>query len=82
MLKVDNVLRDTVEIWSEAGTARSPFQNFFLDRYAEAYRLEMDHFAKVLQGAEPAIGFSDGLEALEMAEAAARSFATGAPVTL
>jgi myo-inositol 2-dehydrogenase / D-chiro-inositol 1-dehydrogenase len=81
-VRVDNVATDTVVVWGEQGATGAPFQNFFLDRYAEAYRLEMDHFAAVLRGEAPAVGFADGLRALELAEAAARSHATGRPVAL
>ena len=56
--------------------------NQALQSYAEAYRLEMDHFAAVLRGEEPAVGFADGVRALELAEAAGRSYATGRPVAL
>ena len=50
------------------------FQNFFLDRYAEAYRREMDHFAEMLNGRADASGtFQDGVAALALAEAATRS---------
>lgn len=79
---VGNVTTDAVVIWGEHGATRAPFQNFFLDRYAEAYRLEMDHFAAVLRGEAPAIGFADGVRALELAEAAGRSHASGRPVAL
>ena len=71
-----------MSVWDEEGASRAPFQNFFLERYAEAYRLEMDHFAAVLRGEEPAVGFADGVHALELAEAAGRSHATGRPVAL
>ena len=81
-VRVDNLTATTVAVWSEEGTTRAPFQNFFLERYAEAYRAEMDHFAAVLQGEEPAVRFTDGIHALDLAEAAARSHATGRPVAL
>jgi myo-inositol 2-dehydrogenase/D-chiro-inositol 1-dehydrogenase len=81
-VRVDNMTATTVAVWGEEGATRAPFQNFFLERYAEAYRLEMDHFAAVLRGEQPAIGFMDGVRALELAEAAARSHATGRPVAL
>ncbi|MGH8297435.1 MAG: Gfo/Idh/MocA family protein, partial [Steroidobacteraceae bacterium] len=81
-VRVDNLTSTTVSVWGEEGAAQAPFQNFFLERYAEAYRLEMDHFAAVLRGEEPAVGFADGVRALELAEAAARSHATGRPVAL
>jgi myo-inositol 2-dehydrogenase / D-chiro-inositol 1-dehydrogenase len=81
-VRVDNLTTTSVAVWDEEGAARAPFQNFFLDRYAEAYRLEMDHFAAVLRGESPAVGFADGVHALELAEAAGRSHATGRPVAL
>jgi len=81
-VRADNVATTTVAIWGEQGATRAPFQSFFLDRYAEAYRLEMDHFAAVLRGEEPAIGVADGVRALELAEAAGRSQATGRPIAL
>jgi myo-inositol 2-dehydrogenase/D-chiro-inositol 1-dehydrogenase len=81
-VRVDNLTTTTVAVWDDAGATRAPFQNFFLDRYAEAYRLEMDHFAAVLRGEAAAVGFADGVHALELAEAAGRSYATGRPVAL
>jgi myo-inositol 2-dehydrogenase/D-chiro-inositol 1-dehydrogenase len=82
MVRADNVTESTVQVWSEAGVAADRFQNFFLDRYAEAYRREMDHFADMLDGAPAAIGYADGVAALALAEAAAESMKTGAPVRL
>ncbi|MDE2448607.1 MAG: inositol 2-dehydrogenase [Gammaproteobacteria bacterium] len=80
--RVDNITTSTVAVWAEKGATRAPFQNFFLERYAEAYRLEMDHFAAVLRGEQPEVGFADGVRALELAEAAERSRVTGRPVAL
>ena len=80
MVRADNMLESTVQAWSEGGAASDRFQNFFLARYAEAYRLEMDHFADMLDGAPAAIGYADGVAALALAEAAARSLASGQPV--
>jgi myo-inositol 2-dehydrogenase / D-chiro-inositol 1-dehydrogenase len=81
-VRADNLAITSVSVWDEEGATRAPFQNFFLERYAEAYRSEMDHFAAVLRGEEPAVGFADGVRALELAEAAGRSHATGRPVAL
>ncbi|TWI03072.1 myo-inositol 2-dehydrogenase [Luteimonas cucumeris] len=80
MVRADNVTESTVQVWSEAGAAADRFQNFFLDRYAEAYRQEMDHFADMLDGTPAAVGYADGVAALALAEAAARSLALGQPV--
>ena len=82
MVRADNVLESTVQAWSENGTAADKFQNFFLDRYAEAYRREMEHFADILDGAAPSVGYADGVAALALAEAAAESSRSGKVVRL
>ena len=82
MVRADNVLESTVQVWNEAGASADRFQNFFLDRYAEAYRREMEHFADILDGAKPSVGYADGVAALALAEAAAQSVRTGQVVRL
>ena len=82
MVRADNVLESTVQVWNEAGASADRFQNFFLDRYAEAYRREMAHFADILGGAVPSVGYADGVAALALAEAAAASVKTGAVIRL
>ncbi len=80
MARAGNVSESTLQTWTEAGAAAAPFQNFFLDRYADAYRLEMAHFAEVLAGAAPRVGLGDGLAALALADAAGESARTGVVV--
>ena len=82
MLRAGNVTESALSTWTEPGAAADRFQNFFLDRYADAYRLEMDHFAEVLAGAAPSVGYDDGIAALALAEAAGESVRTGRPVRL
>jgi myo-inositol 2-dehydrogenase/D-chiro-inositol 1-dehydrogenase len=83
LVRADNVMESTVSVWSEAGAATDAFQNFFLDRYAEAYRREMAHFAQIIRGeALPSVGYVDGVEALALAEAAGQSARTGQVVRL
>ena len=83
MIRAQNQLESTVETWGETGGSSDRLQNFFLDRYAAAYRREIDHFAAIIGGdAAPAIDFRDGIAALRIAEAAAQSAATGASVRL
>ena len=77
MLRVQNMLETTVETLSDAGTRGAPIQNFFLERYKDAYAREATHFADMIEGAEPLIGYRDGVAALALAEAAARSARTG-----
>ena len=83
VIRAGNVTESTVEVWTEAGAQADRFQNFFLDRYRDAYRLEMAHFAAVLAGeAEPEVGYRDGIAALAIAEAAGESARTGRVVRL
>ena len=83
MVRAANVVESTVDVWTEAGAQADRFQNFFLDRYAAAYRVEMAHFAQVAAGkVAPAVGYADGIAALALAEAAAQSVRTGRPVKL
>ncbi len=82
MLGAGNVTESTVQTWTEAGASADRFQNFFLDRYAAAYRQEMDHFVEVLSGAKASVGYDDGVAALALAEAAGESARTGKVVGL
>jgi myo-inositol 2-dehydrogenase/D-chiro-inositol 1-dehydrogenase len=80
-LRADNVMETTVSTWRERGCASDALQNFFLDRYAEAYRREMAHFAAILRGeAAPAVRYKDAVEALALAEAAGLSVKLNKPV--
>ncbi len=74
VLRVGNVHESTLESWGEGGSRGPPLQNFFLDRYAQAYRAEMDHFAGIIAGKHaPLVGYADGIAALTLAEAAMTS---------
>ena len=76
-------MESTVSVWGKGGVASDAFQNFFLDRYAEAYRREMEHFAQIVRGETlPLIGYVDGVEALALAEAAGQSARTSQVVRL
>lgn len=53
-----------------------PYLLFFIERYAEAFRAEIDAFVDCVDtGAAPLVGFEDGRRALILAEAAYRSLA-------
>ena len=74
LIRAGNVLSSTVESWGEEGARSDALQNFFLDRYAEAYRAEMAHLVDVLESrVKPLIGYGDGIQALRIAEAAMQS---------
>lgn len=63
--------------------AREPLMNFFLDRYAESYRLEILSFLDIItRGAAPAVSFEDGFRALVIAEAAGQALKEGRTVKI
>ncbi|GAA4397653.1 inositol 2-dehydrogenase [Tsukamurella soli] len=82
MLSAGNVTATTVRRYDAAGTEQSgPFLPFFLERYAAAYRAELDAFARAIRTGEPCSpGFDDGVAALILADAAAESATTGKTV--
>jgi len=58
-------------------------EHFFLQRYREAYRLEIAHFFECLQTGQPfRTSIADGVAAQKLADAAARSLETGQAVRL
>jgi myo-inositol 2-dehydrogenase/D-chiro-inositol 1-dehydrogenase len=82
-LRADNVLMSTVSTGTEHGWASDALQNFFLERYAEAYRREMRHFVEILRDGEtPLAGYRDGVASLVLAEAAALSVKRNAPISV
>lgn len=83
MVNVGNVTQDNVAVWNESGLTASPVPYNFMARYSQSYKREIDHFADVLAGrAKPSVGYEDGLKALTLAEACARSARANAPVML
>ncbi len=81
-LSADNVFSDNVRLSNAGGTDQSsPYMHFFLERYNNAYRAELDAFATAIRtGVAPSPGFDDGLAALVLAEAATESAASGKSV--
>lgn len=61
----------------------APLQNFFIDRYREAFAAEIGAFVDAVEnGTAPEVGFEDGRMALVLAEAALRSAKEGRTVAL
>ena len=83
MLAAGNHRATSVEHASAQGYRCDPALPFFLERYADAYRLELDAFLRRLHGeaADIASG-ADGVRALEIADACERSMRTRATVLL
>ncbi len=83
MLQVNNQAENQVILSAEAGIVSAKPQHFFLERYADAYRIELTRFVEALQNnTPPPATADDGLRALALADAAVKSLETGLPVDL
>jgi myo-inositol 2-dehydrogenase / D-chiro-inositol 1-dehydrogenase len=82
-LRVENVVESTVTFSGAEGVVGEKPLNFFLERYAEAYRLELAHFIEAIEkGAAPMVGGPDGVRALALADGALEALKTGRAVKL
>ena len=83
MVSAGNPVATTVARADRSGFATDPLNDFFMDRYAQAYRLEIAAFCAVVRGGDVAYPDGrDGLNALALADAATESLATGRAVRL
>jgi myo-inositol 2-dehydrogenase/D-chiro-inositol 1-dehydrogenase len=81
LLAAGNQHATTVTHAAAQGYQVDPALPFFLERYAQAYRLELDAFVKsILDGAPIAPSGEDGLKAQLLADAATQAATTGQPV--
>jgi len=81
LLAAGNQRATTVEHANASGYVRDPVLPFFLERYADAYRLELDAFViAVLDGTPLVPNGEDGLRAQILADAATQAASTGRPV--
>jgi myo-inositol 2-dehydrogenase/D-chiro-inositol 1-dehydrogenase len=83
MARADNIHETTVEIAGKGGFRGDPVRHFFLERYADAYRLELAAFIDaVARRVQPSPSGRDGLRAQRLADAATESKRTGRPVAI
>jgi myo-inositol 2-dehydrogenase/D-chiro-inositol 1-dehydrogenase len=83
MLRAGNRRATSVECAGSNGYRRDPALPFFLERYADAYRLELDAFVRRLHGEDAdLVSGEDGIRALEIADAAERAMRTQSIVRL
>jgi len=81
MLRAENLGESTVEHFSARGTVADRPLDFFLERYAAAYRAELSAFVSALENKQPMpVGAHDGRQALVLAEAAMQSVKKKQPV--
>jgi myo-inositol 2-dehydrogenase/D-chiro-inositol 1-dehydrogenase len=84
MVQSDNLRASSLTRSSAQATdAREPLLNFFIDRYTQAYRDELDEFIEVVaSGRQPTTGFEDGRCALILADAAWAALRSGRSVAV
>lgn len=83
-LFAENIRATTVRLSNaEVTDAQEPYLDFFLERYADAYRLELSAFIEAVEAGTPTpTTIDDAIKALALAEAATESAKTGQPVRL
>jgi myo-inositol 2-dehydrogenase/D-chiro-inositol 1-dehydrogenase len=83
MLRAGNIHESTVEFAGGEGFMGDKILNFFLERYAGAYRAELDAFIRAVKsGEKPRPSGEDGLRANLLADAAYLSWRTKQRVSL
>lgn len=83
MLISRNQQPTALERYDAHGIRQDGLLRFFIERYAESYRRELDDFVRAIAARRaPGINLDDGRRALAIAEAAVESAKSGAPVTL
>lgn len=83
VLTVGNQPVSTVSITTPEGTLAAPPENYFLERFRQAYAAEMEAFVAMIEaGTPPLAGIRDGLEAQRLVEAAQLSARTGRAIDL
>ncbi|MEH2493347.1 inositol 2-dehydrogenase [Bradyrhizobium sp. AZCC 2230] len=82
MIISDNKKAHELKVYGSTTTdAAEPYLNFFIERYAEAYRAEIAAFIAAVRDGRPIQAtFDDGYRALVLAEAAVESARTGKKV--
>ncbi len=83
MARAGNQRQTLVETAGGSGYLREPALPFFLERYADAYKIQLDKFLRAVGGEKIALPSGhDGLRALELADAAQKSHAEGTPIAV
>ncbi len=78
LLQAGNIHTHQVSVWRETGRLYAPLEDFYLQRYDDAYFSELEHFIAVMCGkAQPQCSGSDGYKALVLAISASQSLAEG-----
>ena len=82
LLQCGNHTPTEVKHWGANGIQADKPEAFFLQRYAAAYRLEIEHFFSCLQSGQPfKTTVQDGVLAQKLADAATESANSGQPIS-
>jgi len=83
MVQGNNIIKDNHTLYNEKGVESSLPMHFFLERYAEAYMLEIKSFVdSFINNISISVSGKDGLESLRIGLAAKKSFQENRPVKL
>ncbi len=78
MISVDNIQESRTKLWAHRGVTASRPLNFFLERYAASYKIEMESFINaVINNDKVKVDIEDTLQATLIAEMAIQSIKTG-----
>ena len=81
MIKADNNLHDRHQLYNGEGSHGALPLHFFLERYADAYKSEIEDFVGSLaNGTDSSVNGNDGLQSLKIALAAIKSIKENRPV--
>jgi len=82
-LEAGNPLMHTIKKGSKNGFSLANPKNFFIDRYAESYKIEMQNFIKTIRGEKALYStVDDALKTLEVGIAAKKSLINKKPIQL
>ncbi|WP_413738486.1 inositol 2-dehydrogenase [Sodalis sp. RH21] len=74
MLQAGNIYENQVSVWNDSGRMYAPLEDFYLQRYRDAYVAELEHFISVMRGdGPPQCTGEDGKKALFIAVIAYQS---------
>ena len=83
LLQAGNVRPTQVVAWGEQSISSDKPEAFFLERYRDAYALEIEHFLDALCNGTPVrTTIEDGIKALELAELATQSWREGRALSI
>jgi myo-inositol 2-dehydrogenase/D-chiro-inositol 1-dehydrogenase len=83
MLNAGNKTATEVETADSSGYHKEVALPFFLERYADSYRIQLDKFLRAIRGESVDLpGGADGLKALVLADCAQQSLQAGSPIAV